>query len=124
MQGKDTCDLLKEVRSKIATENNIPWESSECHHEGPCKGTCPKCEQEVRQLEKALENKRHLGQGIALAGIASSIVLSATACTPLDGFFNVESTGDVAIIDETSTFDDIELEGDVTFSEDDTMEVQ
>ncbi len=43
-QGKAQCELLKEIRSQIATQNGIDYATSECGFEGECKGTCPKCE--------------------------------------------------------------------------------
>ena len=50
--GKEKCRILKQIRAEIARENDIEWVVSECKHKGNCKGTCPKCEQEVRQLEE------------------------------------------------------------------------
>ncbi|MEE1100238.1 MAG: hypothetical protein U0K86_01985 [Agathobacter sp.] len=58
MLGKNKCKILKQIRAEIAAQNNIEWVTSECKYQGDCKGTCPKCESEVRKLEKALEQKR------------------------------------------------------------------
>ena len=44
MLGKLKCKLLKQIRQRIADENDIPYVTSECSHKGACKGTCPKCE--------------------------------------------------------------------------------
>ena len=84
MKGKDKCRILKQIRKKIADENDIPYIIEECPHKGECKGTCPKCEAEVRQMEEALSLRRRLGKGVAIAGIAAGVMATATACTPQD----------------------------------------
>ena len=79
--GKEKCRILKEIRAEIARQNDIEWVVSECKHQGNCKGTCPKCEQEVRQLEKALARRESLGKRVAVVGVSASIALSVTGCT-------------------------------------------
>ena len=88
--GKEKCRILKQIRAEIARENDIEWVVSECKHKGNCKGTCPKCEQEVRQLEDALAKREALGKTVAVVGISASIALSVTGCVnpfpqPTDG---------------------------------------
>ena len=88
--GKEKCRILKEIRAEIARANDIEWVVSECKHKGNCKGTCPKCEQEVRQLEAALAKREALGKTVAVVGISASIALSVTGCVnpfpqPTDG---------------------------------------
>ena len=61
--GKNICKQLKEVRKRIAEENEIPLEIEECTYKGECRGTCPRCEAEVRYLENALADRPILGQG-------------------------------------------------------------
>ena len=78
--GKEKCRILKEIRAEIARANDIEWVVSECKHKGNCKGTCPKCEQEVRQLEDALARREALGKKVAVVGISASIALSVTGC--------------------------------------------
>jgi hypothetical protein len=78
--GKEKCRILKQIRAEIARENDIEWVVSECKHKGNCKGTCPKCEQEVRQLEAALAKRESLGKKVAVVGISASIALSVTGC--------------------------------------------
>jgi hypothetical protein len=78
--GKEKCRILKEIRAEIAKQNDIEWVVSECKHQGNCKGTCPKCEQEVRQLETALAKREALGKSVAVVGISASIALSVTGC--------------------------------------------
>ena len=71
MNGKNKCKLLKEIRQRIADENEIPYVTTECKFRGNCTGTCPKCEAEVRYLEQELEKRRSAGKKIAVAGIAA-----------------------------------------------------
>ena len=54
MIGKKKCEILKQIRQKIADENEIPYKTRECSHKGPCSGTCPYCESEMRYLENQL----------------------------------------------------------------------
>ena len=49
-RGKQICKQLKAVRQRIADENGIPLSVEECTHKGDCRGTCPRCEAEVRYL--------------------------------------------------------------------------
>ncbi len=50
-RGERICNELKAVRRHIADENGIELHQEECKHTGDCRGTCPKCEAEVRCLE-------------------------------------------------------------------------
>ena len=36
MKGKEKCKALKELRQKIAEENDIEFAVSECTHQGDC----------------------------------------------------------------------------------------
>jgi len=78
-KGKRTCEVLKAVRLEIAKANDIKYEPRECHHEGPCAGTCPACEAEVKYLEQQLQVRRMLGRAVMLTGIAVGLT-SLTAC--------------------------------------------
>ena len=68
--GKNICNQLKEVRKRIAEENDIPLEIEECSYKGECRGTCPRCEAEVRYLENALADRLRLGKVATVAGLA------------------------------------------------------
>ena len=81
MNGKRKCKILKEIRKQIAKDNDIAFVTSECKHQGNCKGTCPKCEWEVRYLEAELEKRRMAGKQVVVAGIAAAMVLTSS-CTP------------------------------------------
>ena len=85
MKGKNKCKILKEIRQKIADENDIPYVTRECSYQGECRGTCPKCEAELRYLEQELEKRRRLGKTVAVAAVAAGLSLTLTACTPGGG---------------------------------------
>ena len=72
-KGKSTCKVLKAIRQKIADANGISYSPNECHYEGECKGTCPKCEAEVRYLEDELRRKQRNGFAIKVGGIAAGL---------------------------------------------------
>jgi len=78
--GKEKCRILKQIRAEIAKNNDIEWVIDECQHKGNCLGTCPKCEAEVRELERKLEERKTLGKAVAVAGIAAGITLSVSGC--------------------------------------------
>ena len=69
-RGKAICNQLKDVRRRIAGENDIPLEIKECSYEGPCRGTCPRCEAEVRYLERELARRISMGKAATVAGLA------------------------------------------------------
>ena len=100
MKGKEKCRILKDIRRRIAEENGIEYVTSECKHKGDCRGTCPKCEQEIRDLERELERRIRLGKGIAIAGIAASMVLTGVGCADIGG--GEELGGDIPANEETA----------------------
>lgn len=91
MKGKEKCKALKEIRQKIAEQNDIAFAVSECTHQGDCRGTCPKCEAELRYLERQLEIRKNLGKAVVVAGISAGICAPLTACNP------IEAIGDVIV---------------------------
>lgn len=84
MKGKEKCKALKEIRRQIAEKNDIPFAVSQCTHQGDCKGTCPKCESELRYLERELAIRQGLGKAVAIAGISIGACTAFTACSPKD----------------------------------------
>ena len=55
--GKEMCEVLKSMRKKIAEQYGLVYEPTECNHEGSCQGTCPRCDAELRDLQRQLEEK-------------------------------------------------------------------
>ena len=78
--GKRTCKILKEIRQQIADKNDIEYVTSECHFQGECQGTCPKCESELKYLENELSKRRQLGKAVAVAGISLGLASTFSAC--------------------------------------------
>ena len=46
----------------------------ECQYKGDCKGTCPKCEAEVRYLESQLHKRQMLGKAVVVAGLSLGVI--------------------------------------------------
>ena len=97
MVGKKKCRILREIRRKIADENDIPFVTEECRYKGDCTGTCPKCESELRYLERQLEKRRALGKKVTVSALALGLAASVGGCRLTDDY----------------------LEGDVPYSETD-----
>ena len=73
-RGKQTCKILKEIRRQIAAENDIKLVVEECTYQGDCLGTCPKCEAEVRYLERELEKRQRMGKAAVVAGLSVGLL--------------------------------------------------
>lgn len=93
MTGKNKCRILKQIRREIAKQNNIEFVTEECKYKGECLGTCPKCEAEVRYLERELEKKKALGKKIAVAGLAIGMAATSTGCTLTEKIISINSGG-------------------------------
>ena len=118
MNGKQRCKILKEIRREIARQNDIDLIISECRFQGDCRGTCPKCEAEVRFLEDELQKRRMDGKKIAVAGVAAAMMLSATACAAPSQEPQEPTTTSQTDSCET----DYILDGDVAYVPDDTTD--
>lgn len=112
MDGKEKCRVLREIREKIAQENELEFKCAECTHEGPCKGTCPRCEQEAEQLDKALKKRAAMGKRIALVGLCAGIALTSAGCSVVDDFLDRDLVGLVPYNEPEV------LEGDVVCTDD------
>ncbi|MBP3869446.1 MAG: hypothetical protein J6E46_00565 [Faecalicoccus sp.] len=117
MNGKDKCKILKQIRKEIADANDIPYITENCKFQGNCRGTCPKCESELRYLETELENRRRKGVSVALAGMSLLTGVSMAGCraTGIDQDKDVpeeimDLTGDEYIPDDVD-LDQFELSG-------------
>ena len=121
MNGKKKCKILKEIRRRIAEENDIAFVTSECKHQGNCLGTCPKCEAEVRYLEEQIEARRRAGYAIALTGLALTVTAATASCVPSD-----DAAQDTTVANTTTDYGelggadvlDTGLMGDATTSAD------
>ena len=105
MTGKQTCDILKQIRRDIAKKNDINIPIRDCPHgeDVRCPGTCPRCEAETRALEKALNDRKKNGKKLLIAGISAGLVAGTIAgvssCSPLPGD---QLEGDLTAPEETS----------------------
>ena len=79
MNGKKTCEALRNIRQNIANANCIEYTPAECTYQGECSGTCPRCESEMRYIERQLRLRGALGKAVVVAGLT----LSATSLTPM-----------------------------------------
>lgn len=71
MTGKEKCKLLRQIRQEIAETNGIVYITTDCTYEGDdCKGTCPKCDEEIAYLDAELNRKIADGELITLAGLS------------------------------------------------------
>lgn len=100
-RGKNICNALKAVRQQIADSNDITYAPTECHHEGECAGTCPKCEQEMRYLEQQLDMRRAMGKAVSLVGISVGLAALTSCKTHKDNIDNEPLGGDVVIEERT-----------------------
>ena len=115
-KGKQTCKILKEIRKQIAAENDIKLVIEECTYQGDCLGTCPKCEAEVRYLERELEKRQRLGKAAVFAGMTIGTAITAAGCGPLvqpTAGMPMDPNDTITVTDSTSCHPDRLLEGDV-----------
>ena len=85
--GKEKCEALKAVRKEIASLHGITYHSEECCFDGECKGTCPKCESEVRYLENELQKKGVLKKSLL---VACALPILAACSEPEMGAIYIE----------------------------------
>lgn len=122
-RGEKICHQLKAVRRQIADENGIELHQPECTYEGECRGTCPRCEYELRFLEKELSRRQSLGKAVTVAGLTLGLAScggngtasSSTTSNSADGEYEIIQTGLVEEEDDErevpNTSDTLELEG-------------
>ncbi len=110
--GKNICNQLKEVRKRIAEENDIPLETEECTYKGECRGTCPRCEAEVRYLENALADRLRIGKVATVAGLALGLAATTAQATER---IPVLSQGASSVVSESTHVSDsiITIQGKV-----------
>ncbi len=126
MNGKQKCNTLKQIRRDIAKANGITLDIPECTHKGDCPGTCPRCESEVRYLEREINERRRRGVKVALAGVSAGVIaLNATACNPIetiDELINGRCDGDLVVSEELlgemippDEITEVVLDGDIAY---------
>lgn len=124
MTGKEKCRALRAIREKIARENELSYPTDECHHQGKCSGTCPRCEQELADLTRQLEKRRSLGKRVAVAGLCLGMTTTLSACTVVDAVVdevieqvrpteNIEDLDGYIVCPERDPTDMVELTGEI-----------
>ena len=113
MIGKSKCRILKEIRQRIADENEIPYVTQECHFKGECSGTCPRCESELRYLEQQLSLRASMGKRVAVAALCAGMALSAAGCGPQKRATSnpEEIAGGITYVENQP--EEVELQGEV-----------
>ena len=129
MLGKDKCRILKEIRQKIADENEIPYVTRACHFQGECRGTCPRCESELRYLEQQLLKRSALGKRVAVTALCAGMAFSSVGCTPFSKSVPPRETdlaGAVAYTEpaETPEPEDVVLSGEVAWPEEESDDTE
>ena len=112
MLGKQKCKILKEIRQRIADENDIPYITKECSFQGDCSGTCPRCESELRYLESQLALRSSMKKSVTVAALCAGMVLASTGCSSHKTLPNTPSTSATT---STTTKEDTRLSGDVSY---------
>ncbi|MBP3716293.1 MAG: hypothetical protein J6I79_02180 [Paludibacteraceae bacterium] len=82
---------MKNIRKQIADANEIDYAPNECQHKGDCRGTCEKCEQEVRYIEQQLSLRKAAGKAIKIAGLFTGMA-ALSACGAATTDLNIDST--------------------------------
>ena len=115
MTGKQTCDTLKKIRRDIVEYNNFDIQISDCPHgnDVKCPGTCPKCEDEAKALERAINKRKKLGKKVVIAGISAGLIAGTVACEPIGSNKTSGLEGDIPATDTSTTDSADQLEGEV-----------
>ncbi len=71
-KGKKKCELLKEIRKKIAEANGIEYDPPECTHEGDCSGSCPRCDDEAEYIIDKIRSLESEGESVKLEGVVTN----------------------------------------------------
>lgn len=114
--GKEVCGRLKEIRRQVAEANGIPYEPAECHSEGECRGTCPKCEEELKYLSEAIEMKKENGEEVTVSVVSETDDLESVHSIPFDDGSEVYTTMGL-MLPEEGFFPYEPLPGDISLDE-------
>ena len=120
MTGKEKCNYLKQLRNSIAKKNNIEYESEECKFKGNCKGTCPKCEVELKELTKKINDKKKIMLGLGIGAATLGLVGCVNTPDPMPTESSiVSSEGETREIQLEN-----EVEGDIELVETDKENIR
>ncbi|MBO6110705.1 MAG: hypothetical protein ILA26_04925 [Methanobrevibacter sp.] len=69
MNGRQKCEIINQIRRKVADNNGIDFVIYDCTFEGECNGRCQKSDSELNYLESELEKRQNERIRINLKGI-------------------------------------------------------
>lgn len=69
MNGREKCELINQIRKKVADNNGIDFVIDDCTFKGNCTGRCEKSDSELNFLETELEKRQNEGNKINLKGV-------------------------------------------------------
>ena len=69
MNGRQKCEMINQIRKKVADNNDIDFVIYDCTFEGDCTGRCAKSDSELNYLEKELENRQNEGLKLNLKSV-------------------------------------------------------
>lgn len=69
MNGRQKCEIINQIRKKVADNNDIDFVIYDCTFEGECTGRCAKSDSELNYLEKELEKRQNEGVKLNLKGV-------------------------------------------------------
>lgn len=69
MNGRQKCEMINQIRKKVADNNDIDFVIYDCTFEGDCTGRCAKSDSELNYLEKELEKRQNEGLKLNLKGV-------------------------------------------------------
>ena len=118
--GRAICKTLKELRKRIADANGIPFEIEECTYQNSCKGTCPKCDSEMKYLQEAIDERKRQGYPVILTELMSEAEL-------LDNISSQQNQNTENDIEDNYNSDDLNeyniLEGDIMPPDEDANKI-
>lgn len=113
MTGKEKCGFLRKIREKIARKIGLSISEETCTYEGPCSGTCPKCDQEAQEINEQL------------TGNSGSSISGETLNREISDVFNGLSEVERRLFEHDEIMGDIQMNSPIDFwfeEEDDTAQ--
>lgn len=121
--GKKTCEKLKDLRKQVAEANGIEYEPAECTYEGDCPGTCPRCDAELADLQRQLDEKEARGEEIVYGDEIISICITEEKKQKIEyGYPKMRYSliGDITTVDMENTMGYIISKDELPEGEDET----
>ncbi len=56
-KGKRKCEQMRSIRRAVAEKYGLQYDPEPCTYEDDCPGTCPKCDAELNDLQRQLDEK-------------------------------------------------------------------